>query len=453
MKSINKHKNNQKLLFHDLRDKIFWGIRIRYAVILLAALIIVFALINRITLGLSPFLIGWLLLYNGLIHLFYRPSREFRLWQLVLLRSLTQVFDIFTITFLVYISGGLESPYWFLYLVLIVVSGFGVYSSSSQSVFLIAMFSALFYLGMLGLTYLGFLPTYGPTFTLSPQELLRSILNRAVFTTISFFLFAGTIYYFSRLLSQHRAELIRKNEELLAALEELKEIDRLKDEFVATVSHELRTPLSVVSENISLIEDGVVGGVDQRQKELLAVSRFNIDRLAGILDQLLDISRIESRSLELKRVRVDLVELVNRAVELLRGRAAEKKIMIEKKLPPKLEEWVDPDQFLRVIINLVDNAIKYSGSGSRIEIGLKLLPDTVRGYVADHGIGILPADQEKIFERFVRLENSHTIVVKGTGLGLSICRGIIELHNGKLWVESKLGQGSKFIFSLPRIEK
>ncbi|MBN2058424.1 MAG: HAMP domain-containing histidine kinase [Candidatus Saganbacteria bacterium] len=446
--------SEKQLIIHDIREKIYWAIRMRYVIVVLGLILLPFAFFSNVQLGPLPYLLGFVLAYNLAAHLICLTKRRFEwVWQTLFLQSLFLIFDILTVTFFIYISGGLESPYWFFYLVLIIISGFGVYSYTSFSVFLIAVFSAAFYLGLLVLTYYGIIPTYGPTFSLSPQELLRSIINKAVFTTISFFLFAATIYYFSKLIVQHRYELAKKNQELLGTLEELKEIDRLKDDFVTTASHELRTPLSVVRENVSLIEDGVIGQTSDKQKELLKVSRLNIDRLAGILDSLLDISKIESRSLELKREKVNFSLLAARAVEILSSRAAEKKIVLKLDVPDRLETLADPDQILRVFINLIDNAIKYTPEGGRVEIGLFSEGSRIKGCVTDNGLGIVQADLKKIFERFVRLESEQTALIKGTGLGLSICLGILEMHGGSIWAESKgAGQGSTFIFTVPKVE-
>jgi signal transduction histidine kinase len=447
----NNNSSNEKLIIYDIRAKIFWAIRIRYAVVLMSIVMLVFALSSRIPLGLTFVLVGWLAVYNSTIYLIYLGSRRFNLFSLVIFRSITELVDVLTITSFVYMSGGLESPYWFLYLVLIVVSGFGFYSFASLSVLLIAMFSVIFYLGLLVLTYYGVLPTYGFGFSVSPHELLQLIFNRAIFITVSLFLFAATIYYFSKLLAQHRSELTQNNKVLLAAMEEMKETDRLKDEFVATASHELRTPLSVMRENISLIEDGIVSATAYKGKDLLKVARLNIDRLAGIIDSLLDVAKIDARSLALNRRDVDLVPLVDKAITTLQPQAEEKQIKVQAKLPPQVLVWVDEEQILRLLLNLIDNAIKYSDCGGKVEIGLEAGEEEIRGYVADNGIGVAEEDQKKIFERFVRLKNGKTSVVKGVGLGLSICRGIVELHGGRIWVESRPGDGSKFIFTLPKV--
>ncbi len=445
-------QSEEKLVIHDIRDKIFWAIRTRYTLLALGFALLYFAFFNQIAYGLLPALLMVVGGYNLLSHLLYRLVKPDGLWRMIVLRGIFQVCDVLAITFLVYFTGGLESPYWFLYLVLIVISGFGIYSYPAVSVFVIAVFSVVFYLGLLFFTYEGIIPTYGPTFTLTPSQLLQSVFNRAVFMTVSIFLFSSTIYYFTKLIYQNRQQLAQKNRELLATLQELKEIDRLKDEFVSTASHELRTPLAVVRENLSLIEDGIMGRTNKKQAELLKVSRLNVDRLASILDNLLDISKIESRSLELKRENVDLAWLASRAIELLQGRMQEKKISISLKVPDKMTAWVDADQILRVFINLIDNAIKYSDENGMIEVGLRVKAANIQGYVLDKGIGIAKADAAKVFDRFVRLESDKRGAVKGTGLGLSICEGIIEMHSGRIWVESEQGKGAKFIFSLPRVE-
>jgi signal transduction histidine kinase len=449
---MSERNNGQILVVHDIRDKILWAIRVRYAIVILSVAIMCFAFYNRLDIGLSLVLVPFVAAYNFAAHIIYRSRKTYYLWQIIILRSVFQVFDVLAITFLVYITGGLESPYWFLYLVLIVISGFGAYSYAAFSVFLIAIFSAIFYLGLLLLTYQGVIPTYGPGFMLSPQELLRSIFNKAVFTTVSFFLFAATIYYFTKLIGEQRQQLSQKNKELLAALSELKDLDRLKDEFISNASHELRTPLSVIRENVSLVSDGIVGSVSEKQRKLLMSSQANVDRLAHILDNMLDISKIESRMLALNRQHADLCEVAAKANELFEKKAQDKKISVETRFPGKVIAWFDPDQIMRVFINLLDNAIKFTGEGGVVMVGVEVSPREVRGYVRDDGIGIAGEDRARIFDRFIRVDADGMVGRRGAGLGLSICKGIIEMHNGRVWVESDLGKGSRFVFALPRVE-
>ena len=230
---------------------------------------------------------------------------------------------------------------------------------------------------------------------------------------------------------------------------ELRELDQLKSGFISTVSHELRTPLSVIRENIALIKDGLLGETTSEQRDLLQTTQSNIDRLANILNSLLDISKIESRSLELKRQPVNICEIAHRAVEFLLPKAYSKNIEVETHFPEKIMISADPDQILRVFINLLTNAIKYSNENGTIMVGVEDLKEKgVECFVSDTGIGIAQTDIPKMFERFVRLDKQKEN--KGAGLGLSISRGIIEMHGGKIWAVSKLGEGSRFIFKLPK---
>lgn len=441
--------NDNNLLIRDIKNRFFWAILVRYAITGIVLIIFSLAIFLKMDVRAGLYFLAFIAAYNLLAHIIYLFKKNYELWQLLLLSAIFLVFDVSAVTFLIYITGWIESPYWFLYLVLIVISGFGVYSYYSFSVFIIALFSAAFYLGLLWAFYAGLLPVYRPDLKLTPQEMLVSISNKALFTTIAFFLFAATIYYFSKLLSEHRRELLNKNQELLSALQELKEIDRLKDEFVSTASHELRTPLSLIRENISLVEDGIVGAVSAQQKGRLASSRNSVDRLSKILDDLLDLSKIERRFFDVDLKRIDISRLAEKAIHFIRPKADEKKIQIETKLQRGLIALLDPDKIFRVFIILLDNAIKYNYEKGRILVGVEDMGEWIRCYVGDTGIGIAEKDVPRIFRPFVRVGNE----VGGTGLGLSICRGIIELHGGKIQVESKLKEGSKFIFILPKGEK
>ncbi len=439
------------LLIQDMTNKFHWALWARYALAVLGLVLLYVGYLSGVYLPLGLDLVVFLLLYNLAAHLIVFFRKKFSLPGIIAIGFIFEIFDIAAITFAIYITGWLDSPYWFLYLVLIIISGFGMFSSYSISVFLIAFFSALFYLGLLYAAYLRILPIYGPDFSMSPQQLLYLISNKAVFTTVSLFLLASSIYYFSKLLNQHRAELSQKNKQLLTALVRLKDIDKLKDDFVATASHELRTPLSVVRENMSLIEDGLVGAVSDQQKKLLATSRDNVDRLAKILDNLLDLSKIESRSLDLHREQVDLRIVAERAIELLKGQAEKKKIALVLNAPQAVLGWIDVDQVYRVFVNLIHNALKYTGDKGQIVIGIEDAGRNLQCYVQNDGVVIAREDLPRVFERFVHLNGSDE---KGAGLGLSICQGIIEMHGGKIWVESPpagKSQGAKFIFTFPKI--
>src|SRR3990167_1047375 len=180
-------KREVYLQIEDLKNKISWAIGFRYAFVFLGLFLIYFSHTGNAYAPLSLELIISVGLYNIAANLIYALKKEYKLWQAVAAAGVFQFFDIAAITFLIYITGWVESPYWFLYLVMIIVSGFGMFSYYSFAVFLIAFFSAVFYLGLLLSAYLGILPIYGTSFSLTPDQLLISIYNKAIFTSVAFF--------------------------------------------------------------------------------------------------------------------------------------------------------------------------------------------------------------------------------------------------------------------------
>ena len=230
---------------------------------------------------------------------------------------------------------------------------------------------------------------------------------------------------------------------------ELKKLDQLKSDFISTVSHELRTPLSIVKEGISLVLERIPGDINEKQQKLLTVARDNIDRLARIINELLDISKIESGKTELKKGLVNLINLIEQIVLSFKPKADEKGVGIKTNFPKKeINIYADADKIIQVFTNLLANALKFTEKG-HIEISAAEKKNEVECTVADTGIGMSKSDLPKVFDKFQQFERPAGGGEKGTGLGLSIARGIIEMHNGNIWVESELGKGTKFTFTLP----
>lgn len=240
-------------------------------------------------------------------------------------------------------------------------------------------------------------------------------------------------------------------EELQRINQELQKLDQLKSEFVSVVSHELRTPISIIKEGISQILDGLHGAITEGQKKFLSIAVNNIDRLAGIINDLLDISKIESGKIQLNRELTDMVGLAESIILGFEAKAKAKGLEIKKDLPKeKVSLYIDKNKIIQAITNLVGNAIKFTAKGS-ILISIIDKPDLVECRIIDTGIGIAKENLPKVFNKFEQFaRNVGTSGEKGTGLGLSIVKGIIELHKGTIWVESELGQGTKFIFSIPK---
>ncbi len=242
-------------------------------------------------------------------------------------------------------------------------------------------------------------------------------------------------------------EIAKKEAE--KAEEELKRLDQLKRDFIATVSHELRTPLAITKEGISLILDRITGVINEEQEKILGTAGSNIDRLARIIDGLLNVSKIEAGKVSLRRRSVEITGLIRQVAadfELhLKAKNLELRINVPKN---RLDVFVDPDKLVQVFINLLGNALKFTRRG-HIEISLQEKESEIECVVADTGVGISEEDLPKVFSKFEQFGRLPGPGEKGTGLGLAITKGIIELHGGKIWVESKLGLGAKFSFVLP----
>jgi signal transduction histidine kinase len=246
-------------------------------------------------------------------------------------------------------------------------------------------------------------------------------------------------------------EIQEKSRQLETANERLKELDRLKSDFVSNVSHELRTPLTAIKGAVDLLLREVPGRLNASQTHYLTRVRSNTQHLAGLINDLLDLSKIEEGKIELNASRVSLGGLVHEVMETLRPTAEEKPVLLEVDVPePSVLVWADRDKVTQVLMNLIGNAIKFTPSGGTIAVSTA---NDRRGWVRvsirDAGPGIPVSEQEKIFEKFYQVTQNGTPKPKGTGLGLAICKSLVELHGGKIWVESELGCGSTFSFTLP----
>lgn len=244
----------------------------------------------------------------------------------------------------------------------------------------------------------------------------------------------------------------RKTQVLERKLEALKELSGLKSEFISIVSHELRTPLAIIKEAVMLLLDEIAGGLNEKQKHILQKARNNIQRLKGIIDELLDISRIESGKLKLHYSLVNLNDLLKESADFFKKLAAEKGVGLTYILPQEeVNILLDSDKIHRVITNLLSNAIKFTEEYGSIKVELKIFNDRVRLGVTDSGIGIAGEDLPKLFNKFSQVSKISSIERKGLGLGLSIARELVEAQGGEIWAESKLGVGSKFYFTLPKL--
>lgn len=230
----------------------------------------------------------------------------------------------------------------------------------------------------------------------------------------------------------------------------LRQLERMRRDFVANVSHELCTPLTAIKGYAEILSDGAV---DDREtaRRFTGIIENHADRLTHLLGDLLDLSRLESDQLEVELIPCELKPLVDTSVGSVSQAAAQKQIAIHCGIPPSVQVICDPKLIEQALINLLDNAVKYTPAGGKVRVGTRPVEGTDRLtlYVEDTGIGIPSEDLGRIFERFYRVDKGRSRDLGGTGLGLSIVRHIAEVHGEQVSVQSKLGAGTTFSFELP----
>lgn len=233
-------------------------------------------------------------------------------------------------------------------------------------------------------------------------------------------------------------------------LESAEEMNSLKSKFVSVVSHELRSPLVIIKDAVEIVLSGMIGALNKKQKKILNMAVSSSRRLNGIIEELLDLSRIESGKISLHYSLVDLNELIKEEIELFKHLADKKGIKLRASLPKDCTNtFVDADRIRQVLINLVNNAMKFTDKGGNIRLEAKVSGEIVKIGVIDSGIGISKEDLPKLFDKFVQVSRIKEADKKGIGLGLSIAKELVAYHSGQIWAESKLGSGSRFYFNLP----
>jgi signal transduction histidine kinase len=244
-------------------------------------------------------------------------------------------------------------------------------------------------------------------------------------------------------------EALKKHaKELEESYEKLKEVDRLKSEIISIVSHELRTPLTSIKGYVELVLDGLMGELNENQRRCLEIAKNNIDRLKRLIDNMLDLSKIESGAIKFDIKDIKVKDMINDVLNSLQPLIKEKNIEVKCDIEDNLTAKVDKDRIIQVLINLIENAIKFSPVKGVIEIHAFRDKNYAHIIIKDYGPGIPKKDLERIFDKFYQV-NFPKIKRDGAGLGLAICKSIIEAHGGKIWVESELGKGSAFHILLP----
>jgi PAS domain S-box-containing protein len=255
-------------------------------------------------------------------------------------------------------------------------------------------------------------------------------------------IFTGIIHDITKIKEAERT-LTEANERLL-------KLSDMKSEFISVVSHELRTPLTSIKNAVTLVNSEKTGQLNANQSKFMSMAERNIDRLTRLVNDLLDLSRMEAGKMQLNFEQLDLISILQRAAETFEPRAEAKSITFERAIEGSLPFLhADSDRIDQILANLLDNAVKFTPKGGRITLSARRTAEMVEVSVADTGPGLSAENRKHIFEQFYQTEDTLTRKTGGSGLGLSIVKQLIEAHKGKISVESEEGQGARFIFILP----
>jgi PAS domain S-box-containing protein len=248
-------------------------------------------------------------------------------------------------------------------------------------------------------------------------------------------------------------EIQKLNRELELRVVDLEEVTRMKTEFLSITSHELRTPLTPMKAQLQMLQQGYMGKMNTEQKESIELTLRNLTRLDNLIKDILDISRIEMGRIKMSFESINLNDAVWEAIKMLEPITKDKDIKIIERLADLPAIIGDSERLRQVISNLMNNAIKFSEKSADVVIETRRAGKNVQFCITDYGIGISKENKKKLFKLFSQIDTTLGRKQGGTGLGLAIAKGIIQAHNGKIWVESALGKGSTFCFSIPIKQK
>jgi signal transduction histidine kinase len=243
------------------------------------------------------------------------------------------------------------------------------------------------------------------------------------------------------------ARLFREIEEKSRQLEIA---NKHKSEFLANMSHELRTPLNAIIGFSEVLQEKLFGDVNEKQEDYLRDIYTSGKHLLGLINDILDLSKVEAGRMELDLAAFDVASALSNAMTLVRERAQRHNVALRMDCAPALGQvTADERKVKQILVNLLTNAVKFTPDGGRVDVIARRGSDAIEIAVRDTGIGIAPEDHEAVFEEFRQVGRHYTNKQEGTGLGLTLTRRFVELHGGRIWVESELGKGATFTFTIP----
>ncbi len=364
--------------------------------------------------------------------------------------------DLLALTLLLHFSGGMENPFSLYYLLLIVI---GSILLTRRDSYLFALIASVLWAGLLLAEATGIVPHYnlaGFRLPMRHQEWNHLIAEIVVLTSAAFFVSYLSSTLIQRLRRNER-ELYETNlacelraEELAELNARLQEVDHSRIMFMRLVTHELRAPVAAIQSYLRLILEGYVPA--ERIEEIVAKAEQRANDQLALISDLLDLAHLRDNVHENQIEPCDAASVLEDVLDLMQARIEDRRLEKHVHVEPGLAPACAPAEHVKQIwTNLISNAIKYTPDGGEIRVTLSGCGNMLRGIVEDTGIGIAPEDQKRIFEQFFRTERAKSASRQGTGLGLSIVQGLVERYGGEIRVESVVGQGATFYFTLPTI--
>jgi signal transduction histidine kinase len=350
--------------------------------------------------------------------------------------------DLFILTVLLHFSGGIENPFIFFFIFHMIIAGILL---SRRASFLQATYAVGLFCLMAITEYLGILPHFS-----LKGFILQSQYNHLPYAIGVTSVFISTLYIAVFLATSISAELRQREKILEEANELLQEKDRIKSEYVLRVSHDIKSDLATIKTCLEPVVNGLCGKLDPSQSNLLERALRRTGKLLFFVQALLRITKMKLLK-ELKMEWFSFEDVLSEAIAVIAPKAEEKNIAIECALDPVVKEIFGIREYIfETVQNILANAVKYTPPQGRVEISVGEKENNTFIRIADTGIGIPKNEMSKIFEEFFRASNAKNIEKDGTGLGLSIVKQVVDLHHGKVWIESEEGKGTQINIELPK---
>jgi len=434
-----------RTLQEGLAERLYWLIRLRWIAALGAfftALFVTQAL--RFSLPVKPIytVIAALFACNIIFFFFLVRSEKKSSISINKIANAQISLDLASLAALIHFSGGIENPLIFYFIFHMIIASILL---SRRASFLQATLAVFLFFAVIILEYARLLPHY----CLREFIINCQYHNRIYIGGVSF-VFVSTLYIAVYLTTSISSRLKQREKVLNAANEQLKEKDRVKSEYVLRVSHDIKEDLAAIQGCLEPVVRGITGELNPKQLDLIQRAAHRTAKLMFFVKALLEVTRIKL-SKEIKMDYFSFKDTVCEAIFYVSPKAKDKNIAINSKVEQTIDQIRGSKEYIQeTLTNLLANSVKYTPRGGKIDIGASDKGNRILIEITDNGIGIPKNELPRIFEEFYRASNAKEVERDGTGLGLSIAKQIVKMHDGRIWVESEEGKGSKFLIELPK---